>query len=152
MTAHPDAPVPVTTDLDTGGFWQAAAHNRLALRACLDCGTVLHLPKVMCHRCRSTRSGWREIEPVGTLASWTVVRAALHPAFPPPYTIVLVELDAAPGARLIGYLDGAPDLAMGQPMRATFQQVRDQVTLVQWSPLPAVISGPSPDSLVPDLS
>jgi uncharacterized OB-fold protein len=132
MASRPDAPVPYTGDLDTGGFWQASARGALALRFCRDCAAVLHLPKAVCHRCRSTRTEWREIEPVGSLASWTVVRAALHPAFPPPYTIVLVELDAAPGARLIGYLDGVPELMMGQSMRAAFQRVSDEVTLVQW--------------------
>jgi len=47
--------------------------------------------------------------------------------------VVLVDLDDAPGARLVGYLPGEPDLRMGMAMRAEFEP-RGDTTLVQWVP------------------
>jgi uncharacterized OB-fold protein len=52
-----------------------------------------------------------------------------------PYTIVLVELEDVPEARLVGYLPGRPELAAGMPMRAWFEPVDDDGTrLPQWRP------------------
>ena len=60
----------------------------------------------------------------GRLYSWTTVEHQVHPAYPVPYTIVLVELDDEPGVRLIGYLPGAPELTEGQPMQVWFETSR----------------------------
>ena len=57
--------------------------------------------------------------PLGHLYSWTVAEHQVHPGFPVPYTIVLVELDEVPGVRLVGHLPDARDLTMGMPMQAT---------------------------------
>jgi uncharacterized protein len=48
--------------------------------------------------------------------------------------VVLVELDDAPGARLVGFLPGEPELSIGMPMRAEFES-RGETTLVQWVPV-----------------
>ena len=65
---------------------------------------------------------------------WTVVDHQVHPAYPVPYTIVLVDLDDAPGVRLVGHLPGSPDLHDGMPMRVRFDEVADGVVLPQWEP------------------
>jgi hypothetical protein len=135
MSAAPEPPLPFTEDIDTGGFWRLAAEGKLSVRTCSACGTLLHLPKLYCHECGSWESDWREIEPTGTLHTWTVAVQQLHPAFPAPYTVVLVDLDGAPGARLIGHIAGAPDLQAGMPMRAIFHEAEPGVTLVQWEPI-----------------
>ncbi len=126
--------VPYTEDHDTGGHWAAARRGEVAVRACADCDAVLHLPKAYCHRCGSWRTGWRPVRPSATLWSYTVTERELRPGFPPPYTVVVVELDDAPGARLAGYLPGRPALEIGMPMRAVFETVDADVTLVQWEP------------------
>jgi NADPH:quinone reductase-like Zn-dependent oxidoreductase len=75
---------------------------------------------------------------VGMLArlySWTVVEHQVHPGYPAPYTVVLVELDDAPGVRLIGYLTGRPELRADQPMRVNFERIDDETTLPQWEPV-----------------
>jgi uncharacterized OB-fold protein len=133
-----DAPMPVVDDIDTGGFWRAAARGAIELQYCNRCDQLLHLPKAYCHRCHSNDTGWRPVAPTGRLHAWTVVRQGLHPAFPAPYTIVLVALDDAPGARLVGHLEGVPALEVDMAMRATFEPVAEGIALVQWSPdLPA---------------
>jgi len=133
-------PLPYTDDIDTGGFWQAAADGRLVVGVCLSCESVLHLPKAYCHVCGSWETGWREVSPTGTLYTWTVVRQQLHPAFPAPSTMVLVDLDDAPGTRLLGSIAGTPELRAGMPMRARFDEAVPGVRLVQWEPADAPAS------------
>ncbi len=128
--------LPETADPDTGGFFEAAAREELAVRACSACGAVLHLPRAYCHHCGSWDTVWRAVSGRGRLYSWTTVEHQVHRAFPVPYTVILVELDDSPGARLVGYLPGRPELTAGMPMRAWFEPVGeadDGTRLVQWS-------------------
>ena len=53
----------------------------------------------------------------------------MHPAYPVPYTIVLVELDDAPGRGSSASFPGAPDLVEGQPMEVWFETLDDGVVL-----------------------
>jgi uncharacterized protein len=129
--------VPNTIDHDTGGHWQAAKNGELAIRACTNCGLVLHLPKAYCHGCGGWDTEWKAVSPKGTLWSYTVTERELRPGFEPPYTVVVIDLDEAPGTRLIGYLAGRPDLEIGMPFRVRFDKVDDEVTLPQWEPVPA---------------
>lgn len=131
-------PVPIVTDPDTGGFFESAARDMLALCTCVGCDAVLHLPGPRCSRCGSFETRWRPVSGKGRLYSWTTVEHQVHPAFPPPYTIVLVELDDAPGTRLLGHLPGRPKLAPGMAMRVWFEPVADEVKLPQWQPVPDI--------------
>ena len=99
---------PVDDDHDTGGFFEAAAPGRAGVRACSACGAVLHVPAGRtAGTCGSWDGEWRPVAGTGTLHSWTVADHQVHPAYPVPYTIVLVDLDDAPGVRLVGYLPGS---------------------------------------------
>jgi hypothetical protein len=53
-----------------------------------------------------------------------------------PYTIVLVDLDDAPGVRLLGNLPGSPDLRAGMAMQVRFDHLNDGVVLPNWEPAP----------------
>ena len=129
---HQNTPlVPVIDDVDTGGFFAAAARGELAIRVCSECRADLHLPRENCPRCGAFSQEWRTVAGAGTLYSWTVVEHQVHPAYPVPYTVVLVELDDAKDVRLLGRLDGRPSLEIGQPLQAWFEQVGD-ATLPQW--------------------
>jgi hypothetical protein len=56
----------------------------------------------------------------------------IHPHFPVPYTILLVELDELPSIRFVGSLQGDPDLYENQPMEVWFETLDDGTTLPQW--------------------
>lgn len=127
------APIPNTLDPDTGGHFAAAADGRIAIRVCDDCGHVLHLPRSYCSVCGRWSSRWHAVSPTGTLWSFTVTERALRPGFDPPFTVIIVELDDAPGTRLMGCLPGRTNLAIGMRMRATFES-RGDVTIPQWEP------------------
>jgi uncharacterized protein len=128
-------PLPVTTDPDTAGFWLAAQRGEVAVCVCAGCGVALHLPRSYCHHCRSWTVEWKPVAPKARLVSWTVAEHQVHPAFPVPYILVLVELDDVPEVRLAGYLEGRPALTAGMPMQAEFVTPSDGVTLVNWKPL-----------------
>ena len=127
--------LPVVDDPETAGFWAAAAEHRLVVRGCASCGTERHLPRAFCAGCGTVSDHWVEVPPAGRLVSWTVVEHQVHPGYPTPYTVLLVELEGRPGMRMVGQLPGRPPapLTAGQPMEAWFEQVGDTV-LPQWRP------------------
>ncbi|WP_063129745.1 Zn-ribbon domain-containing OB-fold protein [Nocardia fusca] len=132
MTEQMNRPLPVTDDEETAGFWKAATGERLVVRSCNSCSLFLHLPKSYCHHCGSWDVGWREVGPTGSVYTWTVLMHSIHPSFPAPCTIVLVQLDEDPAIRFVGYLDGTPELASGTPVRVRFEHVEPGVTVPQW--------------------
>lgn len=115
-------------DPDTAGFFEAAGRGELVICVCQSCDAVLHLPRGYCHHCGSSEVGWRQVSGEAHLYSWTTVVRPVLPSFPVPYTVVLVELDDAPGVRLIGNLPGEPELHPDMPMHVYFEE-RDGVTL-----------------------
>jgi uncharacterized OB-fold protein len=133
-------PLPVTDDIETAGFFDAAADGALAIKMCDGCDAVLHVPVAYCHRCGSFATRWQRVQGTGRLYSWTVVAHQVHPAFPAPYTVVLVELDDHPEARLVGQLPGRPDLTVGQPMEVGFERLAEDVVLPQWRPVSQEVS------------
>lgn len=127
--------LPVEQDRDTEGFFAAARRGELALKFCGTCGQVLHLPRQACFACGAGDSEWCAVEGTGRLHAWTVVTHQVHPAFPVPYTIVVVDLDGLPdGTRLVGSLPGEPELAVGQPMRVRFDRGPDGTVVPNWEP------------------
>lgn len=128
-------PVPTMDDPDTAGFFEAAQRRELAICVCSRCDTVLHLPRAYCHRCGSFEVSWRTVRGRGRLYAWTVTERQLHPAFPGPQTVVLVELEDAPQVRLVGSVPGNPLLAAGQPMETIFVELPDGRLIPDWRPV-----------------
>jgi uncharacterized OB-fold protein len=58
----------------------------------------------------------------------------MNPAFRAqvPYAVAMVELDE--GIRMVGTLTTHEGVAIGQRVRAAYEAVTDDVTLVRWSP------------------
>ena len=127
--------IPNTTDRETGAHFAAAAEHRLDIKACLNCDRGIHPPMPQCPYCGSIKTEWRQAAGRGTLHTWTVVTHQVHPDFPVPYTLVVVELDDFADIRLVGHMDGAQDLAMGEPMEVTFDALVEGVVLPNWKPV-----------------
>ncbi|WP_082765707.1 MULTISPECIES: Zn-ribbon domain-containing OB-fold protein [unclassified Phenylobacterium] len=126
--------IPYASDRETGAFFEAAAQGRLVYKACDDCQHALHPPTDHCPHCGGWNTAWRDARGTGKLHTWTAVMHQIHPDYPAPYTLVVVELDEAPEVRLVGRLDGEPDLTAGQPMEVWFETLGDGPTLPQWKP------------------
>lgn len=130
-------PMPDLNEAEHAVFWEGTARGLLHIRHCAECGRDQWPPRLGCVVCGSDRLGWKPVRGSGTVFSWTVVHRSLTPGFDPPYTVVLVELDEAPGVRLIGNLvDGTPAvLRGGLAVEAVFTPSDDSsVTLVCWRP------------------
>jgi uncharacterized OB-fold protein len=126
-------PVPYTSDPDTAGFWAAARQEQLAVQTCPQCRSVVHLPRPRCAQCGSEELEWTVVSGRGRLYSHTVVHHQIHPAFPAPYTVVLISLDDYPDVRYTGYVPGAPVLEAGMAMNVFFESL-DGVSLPNWRP------------------
>lgn len=125
--------LPFTEDRETGPFFAAAAEGRLVYKACLDCGHGLHPPTAHCPHCGGWNTEWKAASGAGRLFSWTTVVRQIHPDFPTPYTLVVVELAEQPDVRLMGRLEGEPELAPDLPMEVWFERLGpDGPTLPQW--------------------
>jgi uncharacterized protein len=117
--------IPVVDDLDTGEFFRAAGRGELAVCECASCGHALHMPLRWCHRCDTDEVVWRRVAPTGRIHSYSVITHQIHADFPVPYTVLLIDLDDAPQVRLIGRLAGRPQIAIGDPVCATFLSLAD---------------------------
>ena len=128
---------PVVDDPETAGFFAAAAERRLVVQRCARCGHRQQPPRPRCTRCRGVELAWSDVRGTGRVHSWTVVEHQVHPSFPAPYTIVLVDVVPEEGAdtiRYLGYLPGRPDVAVGDPLRVVFDEIADGVALPNWEP------------------
>ena len=119
-------------DHDSAGYLEATQRGELAVQVCRPAGHVLHLPRGYCHRCDTFDVTWRPVAPTATVHTWTTVEHAVDPAFPVPYTIVLVEVDELPGVRFVGHLSGRPELTVGTPMAARFERGADGSRVPTW--------------------
>lgn len=98
--------LPVETDADSAPYWSGLAEGRLRLPHCRSCDRSWSPPAPRCPRCGAEDPDWVEVDGDGSVYSWVVVRRALDEAFSGdlPYTIAVVELDGADGARVVGRL------------------------------------------------
>lgn len=125
---------PVDFDRDTGAFFQAARERRLIYRYCTECRRGTHPPAQHCRHCGSARTEWRDAAGTGELFTWSTVTRQVHPGYPVPYTVVVVALSEAPEVRLLGRLDGEPELQAGQRMEVCFEELGNGQVLPQWRP------------------
>ncbi len=118
--------IPSTRDRDSLPFWEAARSRRAGRAACAarraTCCTSRGATATAATA--STSRGGRS-PGAGPCTPGRSVEHAVDPAFPAPYTIVLVELDDEPGVRFVTDLPGRPELAVGLPMVVRFDRLAD---------------------------
>lgn len=144
-TAPPLPPKPVA-DRDTQPFWDAVADHRLVVQRCDACAAWVWQPRPICPRCHGPSLTWSEVSGTARVVSWT----ALHPPVLAvwgdklPFVILLVELDDAPGARMIGQLvddsgtllqsNGEPEgIAIGSRLALRWRVDEAGQTLPAWT-------------------
>jgi uncharacterized OB-fold protein len=99
------------------------ATGNLTLCRCQDCRLWVHPPLERCRRCGGP-TAFEAISGTGTVYSYTVVHRRSVPGYATPYTVVLVDLDEAPGLRLSGIVKGdAGDGLIGSRVRAQFSDM-----------------------------
>lgn len=125
-------PLPQPTQ-DDAGWWAACARHELTIQRCGDCGAFRHPPRPVCPRCRSFAFVWQPVSGRGVIFSYTVAHHAVHPALRErtPYTVVVVELDDAGGARLVSNLsdDAVAPPEIGQAVEVVWDDVTEDISL-----------------------
>ena len=122
-------------DVDSAPFWAAAREHRLSIQRCDECGAFRFPVKPICPHCRSWSSTWTELSGRGRVRSWVTTHHVTHPAFARrlPYVVLYVELDEQPGLLMYGNLRPLTAAAhSGMAVKAFFEDVAADVTLVQW--------------------
>lgn len=94
-------------DRDSVPFWEAQDRHELVFQKCAGCGVIRYPVEPLCSECLSFDFGWAKSSGRGRIYSYTVVRHQTHPAFPVPYTVVLVEMEEGP--RVIAELRAPED-------------------------------------------
>ncbi len=101
MTTDSPPPISPAVDADSAPFWEACREGALLLPHCGACGSWTFPPSPICPVCRTREMGWDTVPtPTGTVYSLTVSAVPPRPGLPTPTTLVLVDIDGAPGARL----------------------------------------------------
>jgi uncharacterized protein len=132
----PGDTVHITTDPYTEPFWQAAKEDKLTACQCGSCGHFRMPPTPFCPECQSTEINWPELSGRGTVYSFAVVHG--FPGLPDLTLVpVVVDLDDAPGARLVtNVIDVIPDdVEIGMPIEVAFSPIADGWKLPVFRPI-----------------
>jgi len=128
---------------DTAFFWAGTAVGELRIQRCGECGVMRHPPGPGCPGCGATKPEFVVAAGTGRIHSYVIHR---HPPLPGrrlPVVVALVELDE--GVRMVGELRGVAldAVRIGDPVRADFVRLDDEVTLPAWRPqLPGEVTLP----------
>jgi uncharacterized OB-fold protein len=116
--------------------WQGAKARELRVQKCADCGRLRYPPARHCASCLSEKSAWVAVSGKGEVWSHCAFHRAYFKGFEHelPYTVVLVKLDEGP--LLYSNLAGVPREAVriGMRVRAAFEDVTGDVTLIKFRP------------------
>jgi uncharacterized OB-fold protein len=131
----PPRPAPEVT-AHAAPFWAAARDGRLVIQHCPACGQHQHFPRPWCTNCLSEGVEFVEVSGAGTIYTFTVIRRSPTPAFAArvPYVLAFVDLDE--GVRLVtNIVDCDPEsVRIGQRVRARFEAIDDEHTVVLFAP------------------
>jgi uncharacterized OB-fold protein len=120
-------------DAWTEPFWLAAREHRLVIPRCTKCATFRFPPSPFCNVCTHQEVDLVPSEGNGTVYTYTVAR---HPVVPMlaeniPYVVAVVELDDAPGVRMIvNIVESDPEaVRIGSAVKVVWDDVNDEVTV-----------------------
>lgn len=128
-------PLPDTQNALTRPFWEGLRNEELKVQRCDSCLVIRYPPAPICPECLQPAGTWIAITSEGALWSYVIYHRALTPSFADsvPYAVGVVELEKHIHilARIEAPLNG---LRIGMSMRAKFDHVTDEVTLLRWIP------------------
>jgi uncharacterized OB-fold protein len=103
-------------------FWESLEEGVFRMPRCAGCERWMWPAHFRCGRCGSWEQRWEEVEPIGSVYSWTrswyAFDRTAERADDVPYVVVVAEIPAAGGARVVGVLDGPDEgVRIGAPVR-----------------------------------
>jgi uncharacterized protein len=117
------------------GFWEACAHEMLAVQCCSGCRHLRYPPASRCPECLSAEWTWEPLSGRGEVLSYIVIHQKYNAAWADrvPYNVAIIQLDEGP--RIISNvlpLSGA-DVEVGMRVRVIFED-EDGVTVPRFEP------------------
>ncbi len=126
--ALPGANIQISTDPFTEPFWEAAKGEKLTACQCGDCGSFRMPPSPYCPACQSKSVHWPELPGTGRVFSFAICTVSPFPPHDPlVYVPVVVDLDGAPGARIVSNVVGlaAEDVKIGMAVTVDWLDIQD---------------------------
>jgi hypothetical protein len=108
------------------GYWEFLEAGEFRLPRCSGCQQWTWPAHWRCGECGSWDFEWAPLDPRGVVYSWTRTWYAFdrttERAEDVPYVVLLVEVEGAGGARVMGVLEGDEEgLRIGTPARGTIR-------------------------------
>jgi uncharacterized OB-fold protein len=112
---------------DTEGYWLAAKERRLTACQCVKCGHFRMPPGPVCPECGSFEKQYPTLPGTGTVFSFAICNRNPANGEPYVYVPVVVDLDGAPGARVISNVTGcnAEDVEIGMKVEVVWTDIQD---------------------------
>ena len=110
-------------------YWDGCSQGELRLQFCNQCSSYQFYPRIVCSHCGWPDPDWQVASGEGVIASFTVVRRGLTPAYEVPNIIALVDL--AEGPRMMSVIvDANPEaVTIGAAVSVDFQVWAEEVRL-----------------------
>ncbi|HVW42937.1 MAG TPA: OB-fold domain-containing protein [Amycolatopsis sp.] len=126
----------INPDAWTEPFWLATREHKLTVPKCTNCGAFRFPPGPFCHACRHQEVEQVELSGAGAVYTYTVVRHAVVPALQDsvPYVVAVLELDGAPGVRMIANLveSDVEAVRIGSRVEVAWDDVDAEVTVARF--------------------
>lgn len=134
--ALPGDKIRISTDPFTEPFWEAAKGHKLVACRCGACGHFRMLPSPYCPECQSNEIEWPELPGTGTVFSFAICTRSPADGSEFVYVPVVVDLDEAPGARVITNLMNvdADDVTIGMRVKVAWNPIQDGWALPIFEP------------------
>ena len=118
-------------------FWDAAKAHQLKLQRCKGCGKVIYPVGPTCPSCLSKEFEWETMSGKGVVDNLIVFHKGWTPYLQTKVPYAVVQVKIAEGPRLTTNMLGIKpeDIKIGMEVEATFEDVTDDVTLLQFQPV-----------------
>lgn len=136
--AVPGDHIRIAMDPWTEPFWQAAKQERLVAACCARCGTFRMPPTPFCPTCQSQETTWPQLPGTGRIYSFAIcTRSPFADVEDFLYAPAVIELDGAPGVRLVSnVIDVAVDaIQIGTRVGVVWNSITDGWKLPLFRPL-----------------
>ncbi len=128
-------PFPVPS-LETRPYWEGCKAHELRIQKCAACGQHQFYPRLYCAKCFSDRVEWVRASGRGKVATFTIVRRPVSPAFADevPYVVALVTLEEGPTmmTNIVGI--AVEKVEMGMPVTVTFDDWSPEIAIAKFKP------------------
>ncbi len=102
-------------------YWDGAREGELRLQHCADCDQFQFYPRIICSHCGGDKLSWRAVSGRGRVASFTVVRRGISPAYPAPYVVALVDLEEGPRMMSNIRVEDVGNVSVGAALTVRFE-------------------------------